>query len=97
MIDPYRDTCAGGGFPSGDPFVVYPLDGKGEVVCSTRLYVFHESLQDLRALELLESLTDRETVESILGDIRDFREYPRSNRYLVALREKINEMIKENL
>jgi len=97
VIDPYRDSCAGGGFPSGDPFVVYPLDGKGEVVCSTRLYVFHESLQDLRALELLESLTDRETVESILGDIRDFREYPRSNRYLVALREKINEMIKENL
>jgi hypothetical protein len=23
-IDPFRDTCAGGAFPGGDPFIVYP-------------------------------------------------------------------------
>lgn len=96
-IDPYRDTCAGGGFPSGDPFVVYPLDKNGEVVCSTRLFVFLESLQDLRALDLLESLTDRKTVEALLGDILGFREYPRSNEYIIGMREKINELIAERV
>ena len=23
-VDPFQDTCAGGGFPAGDPFIVYP-------------------------------------------------------------------------
>lgn len=97
VLDPYRDTCAGGGFPSGDPFVVYPLSEDGEVVCSTRLYVFHEGLQDLRALKLLESLTDRQTVLALLEKIEGFREYPRSNAYLLDLRETVNRMIRENL
>lgn len=97
VLDPYRDTCAGGGFPSGDPFVVYPLSADGEVVCSTRLYVFHEGLQDLRALKLLESLTDRQTVLGLLEQIQGFREYPRSNAYLLNLRETVNRMIRENL
>ena len=95
MIDPYRETSAGGAFPSGDPFQVYPLDENGEVVCSTRLYVFHESLQDMRALELLESLTDRETVENFLEEIKGFKEYPRNNAYLIRLRESINKRIAE--
>ena len=97
VLDPYRDTCAGGGFPSGDPFVVYPLDRNGEVVCSTRLYVFHESLQDMRALALLESLTDRETTETLLEEINGFKDYPRSNDYIIRLRETINEMIAQRI
>ena len=97
VIDPYRDTCAGGGFPSGDPFVVYPLSPDGEVVCSTRLYVFHEGLQDLRALKLLESLTDRQTVLGLLEQIQGFRDYPRNSAYILNLRETVNRMIQENL
>lgn len=96
VLDPYRDTCAGGGFPSGDPFLVYPLSQEGEVVCSTRLYVFHEGLQDLRALKLLESLTDRQTVLELLEQIVGFREYPRSNAYILNVRETVNRMIQEN-
>lgn len=97
VIDPYIDTTANGGFPGGDAFVVYPLDADGEVVCSNRLYVFNEALQDLRALELLESLTDRETVLSLIEDVKDFRVYPRNNEYILSLREKVNKIIEERI
>lgn len=97
VLNPYMDTCAGGGFPAGDPFVVYPLDSDGEVVCSTRLYVFNESMQDMRALDLLESLTDRKTVESLLNDIEGFKKYPRSNDYIIHLRECVNNLIREHI
>ena len=55
------------------------------------------ALQDLRALELLESLTDRETVLGLLDEIDGFRNYPRNNDYIINLRTKINEMIDANL
>lgn len=89
-IDPYANTDADGGFQSGDAFMVYPLDDRGEVVCSLRLYVFREALQDLRALELLESLTTRESVLELLHDIDGFSSYPRNSDYIIDLREKIN-------
>lgn len=95
VLNPYADTTAGGAFQSGDAFVVYPLDEDGEVVCSTRLYVFHEALQDLRALKLLESLTDRKTVVDMLDAVEQFASYPRNNEYILNLREQINQKIKE--
>lgn len=94
VLNPYEDTTAGGAFQSGDAFVVYPLDEDGEVVCSTRLYVFHETMQDLRALKLLEALTDRQTVMDMLGDIDLFASYPRNNEYIIKLREQVNSKIK---
>lgn len=94
VLNPYEDTTAGGGFQSGDAFVVYPLDEDGEVVCSLRLYVFHETLQDMRALKLLETLTDRQTVVDMLGDIELFASYPRNNNYILRMREEINNKIK---
>ena len=93
VLDPYHDTSAGSGFPSGDAFIVYPLDNNGEVVCSTRLYVFNEALQDLRALKLLEDLTDRATVMELLCDIDDFANYPRNNQYITNLRKSVNRKI----
>ncbi len=95
LLNPYCDTAAGGAFPSGDAFVVYPLDENGEVVCSLRLYVFNEGIQDMRALKLLEALSDRETVVEMLKDIDGFMSYPRSSRYILETRERINHKIKE--
>lgn len=92
-LNPYQDTSAGGGFPSGDSFVVYPLDQKGEVVCSLRLYVFNEALQDMRALKLLESLTSRELTIRLLEDLEGFTTYPRNSEYILMLRKRINEEI----
>ena len=96
VIDPYM-TNDSSGFASGDGFVVYPVDDKGEVVCSLRLYVYNEGLQDLRALKLLERLTDREYVLSFLEDIYRFADYPRNNDYYLELREKINSEISKRI
>lgn len=97
LLNPYCDTAAGGAFPSGDAFVVYPLDEDEEVVCSLRLYVFNEGIQDMRALKLLEVLSDRQTVVEMLKDIDGFTSYPRSSRYILETREIINQKIKERI
>jgi hypothetical protein len=50
LIDPYRDTTAGGGFLGGDPFIVYP-GPDGLPLPSIRYRTFAESINDLRAME----------------------------------------------
>lgn len=94
LIDPYRVSDGGGAFPGGDPFSVYP-GADGTPVCSLRLKVFYDALQDLRALELLESLTDRTTAEATMEDFAalTFANYPRSAASLLATRERINAAI----
>ena len=94
VLNPYLDTTAGGGFQSGDSFLVYPLDKNGEVICSLRLYVFHEAMQDMCALKLLETLTDRQTVMNMLDEIDGFASYPRNSAYILHLREAVNQKIK---
>lgn len=95
LVNPFLDSCSGGQYQSGDGYVVYPIGQDGEVVCSTRLYVFNETLQDLRALRLLEQLEGRDAVLSLLDQVVGFAEYPRDNEYILALREEINRRIKE--
>jgi hypothetical protein len=97
VLNPYADTSAGGAYQSGDAFVVYPLDEDGEVVCSLRLYVFNDGLQDMRALKLLEQLSDKQTVNELLSEIHGFDEYPRNNQYILELREKVNQEIKKRV
>lgn len=98
-IDPYKVTDAGGGFPSGDSFVVYP-DENGETLASLRLKVFYDGFQDIMALRLLESKIGREKVlEFIDKDLfkpLTFMEYPHETEWLLETREKINQMIKES-
>ncbi len=98
-IDPYKITDAGGSFPSGDSFVVYPAEN-GEAYESLRLKVFYDAFQDLAALQALENKIGREKVLEILEkDLEKpltFKEYPRSDNWLLSLREKVNNMIKEN-
>lgn len=98
-IDPYKVTDAGGGFPSGDSFVVYPA-ADGTVLESLRLKVFYDGFQDMAALKLLESKIGREKVlEFIDKDLfkpLTFMEYPHENDWLLQFREAVNKMIKEN-
>ena len=97
VLNPYADTSAGGAYQSGDAFVVYPLDEDGEVVCSLRLYVLNEGFQDMRALKLLEQLSDKQNVNELLSEIHGFDEYPRNNQYILELREKVNQEIKKRV
>ncbi len=94
-INPYHITDAGYAFPSGDAFSVYPGDD-GNAVPSLRLKVFYHALQDIRALELLETMVSREEILKLLdseGEMR-FDSYPQSAEFILGLREKVNEMIK---
>ena len=97
-INPYEVTDAAGAFPSGDPFLVYPGEN-GQPEESLRMMVHDEAMTDLRALKLLESLTSREHVmELIEGNLPEpltFKRYPKSDMYLIQLRDRVNREIKE--
>lgn len=98
FINPYLVTDAGGSFPSGDSFIVYP-GADGKALKSLRLLVFNEGLQDLRALTLAEKLAGRDTVLKLIeenGEIK-FAKYPKGASYLLELRTKINELIKQSI
>ncbi len=98
-IDPFKVTDAGCAFPSGDAFVVYP--GKNGPIESLRLEVFHEALQDLRALKLLEELIGRKETLKLLEENPDnpitFKQYPTESSWLLSKREQINRKIQEHI
>jgi len=96
-IDPFKNTDASYAFPSGDAYLVYP--GEDGPIESIRLEVMNEALQDLRALQLLESIVGREQVLALLHDGLDyeitFEHYPQDQEWYLQKREQINEKIKK--
>lgn len=98
LVDPFKVTDAGGKFPSGDSFIVYPASD-GTAYHSLRLKVFYDGLQDMAALRTLEKLSDKKTAENIIEEngkySLTFREYPHENDWLITTREKVNQKIKE--
>lgn len=100
LIDPYKVTDAGGGFSSGDSFIVYPKKD-GTPLDSLRLHVFYDALQDMLALKLLESKIGKEKTLQILEENCEkpitFNEYPHNEDWLLEMREKINQAINSNL
>ena len=95
-INPF--LCSDGGCfaPSGDAYSVYP-GTHGQPWPSMRQVLFHEALQDQRALQLCESLWGREyTMELVEGGIEPitFMSYPHGSDYLLRLRQKVNAAIK---
>lgn len=97
-IDPYRITDADRSFPSGDAFAVYP--GENGPVDSIRHEVMFEALQDMRALQKLESILGREHTLAVIHDGLDSKltmeNYPRSAEWLLSLRQRVNKLIAEN-
>ena len=95
VIDPYTETDAGGAFPSGDSFVVYP-GANGTPLSSLRQKVFYDGIQDISALRALEEKYSRDYVldfiKENLGDI-DFRNYPLENETFLTFREKLCEKL----
>ncbi len=98
LVDPFKVSDAGGKFPSGDSYVVYPAKD-GTAYHSIRLKVFYDALQDMAALNSLEKLTSKQYCLNIVENKQQitFSDYPHSDEWLLNTREKINYAIKENL
>ena len=98
-INPWLDTDCDGFTPAGDAYQVYPGPG-GQPVESMRLMLVDQALQDLRAMQLLESLSDRETVLRLIDEdvppIR-FASYPHEDAWVLGLRERINREIEKRI
>ncbi|MBQ8783053.1 MAG: DUF4091 domain-containing protein [Clostridia bacterium] len=95
-INPYEVSDGGNAFSGGDPCVVYPGENLSPV-CSLRLKVFYDALQDMRALLALEKLAGREEAVKILesdGEIT-FNQYPHSEKWHFEKRMAINNAIKQ--
>lgn len=98
VIDPYKVSDAGGKFPSGDSYVVYPAKD-GTAYHSIRLKVFFDALQDMAALNALEKLTNKTECLKIIEENGKysitFSDYPHDDEWLLETREKVNAKIKE--
>jgi len=95
-INPWAVTDAGGAFPAGDSFIVYP-GPDGQVLSSTRQKVFHIALQDQIALDWAAQLLGREVVENTIKQLArqdiTFANYPRNAEFCQLLRMRINAMM----
>lgn len=94
-IDPYRETDAGGKFPSGDSFIIYP-DKEG-VRETLRLKAMQEAFSDYGALKVLEKKKGKEYVNKLLSGegVEGFTEYKRSAEWHAKFRYRINAEIKD--
>ncbi len=94
-VNPYLDSTGGYFVPSGDAYSVYP-SADGHALESMRIVQFHEALQDRSAMELAEVYCGKERVvaemEKVVGEIK-FSKCPGKSEEMLAVRERINEMI----
>ena len=99
-IEPYTDLSGEHWVPAGDSFSVYPAP-HGKVYESIRIVVFHDALQDISAMQLCESLYSKEEVvaeiEKVFGETLAFDTCAKSEATMLAIRERINEMIKAKI
>ena len=95
-LDPYAANDGYGFAPAGDTFIVYP-NQDGTPNATMRLPVFGDVFQDIRALQLCETLIGRDAVLAMIAEGCDepltFASYPRNAAYLLNLREKVNAAI----
>ena len=96
-IEPFTDVCGDSWVPGGDSISVYP-GFRGEALESIRLAVFFEALQDMRAMKLCEELYSKDEVvaaiEKVLGKELTFYTCANNANLMLAIRARINEMIK---
>ncbi len=94
-IDPYLTSDGIHSWPSGDPYSVYPY--KGGAIESIRTVVFYQGLQDRMLLKMLERKIGRDRVlsliEELAGEQITFENYPRNNKFLTELHDKVLEML----
>ena len=98
FLNPYLCTDCEDCYPAGDAFMVYPAKD-GTPIPSIREFVFLDALQDLRTLELLESIIGFNQTIKVLEENSPepitFKNWPRNISYITDTREKINALISE--
>lgn len=90
-IDPFRDTSAGGAYPGGDAFVVYP-GAHGHPLPSIRHRVFAQAMWDHRAMQALRDQEGFDAVRRLVdphGVLR-FGSYSADPAHYLRVREQIN-------
>ncbi len=99
-IQPYLEASGGNWVPAGDTYSVYPGFG-GVALPSLRFLVFEEAIEDMRAMQLAESLTDHETVvkaiEEVFGTEICFDTCAYDSDLMLKIRARVNEIIKKNI
>lgn len=97
-IDPYLITDGDYWVPAGDCFSVYPGEN-GEALETMHLKGFTMALSDIRAMKLAEKLCGRDAVLAALEEncTVTFKEYPADAEWLLGVREKINDLIENNI
>ncbi len=97
LINPFIDLSGEKWVPAGDTHSVYPGRG-GEPIESIRFAVFRHGLEDMRAMQLAESLYSHdevvEAIEKALGYTVAFDKCALTPKEIHKVREKINSMIK---
>lgn len=99
-VNPFVSPDALGDFVGGTSYLVYP--GENGPVPSLRYYAFSEAMSDLRALNLLESLSSREEALRVLKEALSVKEItfatcPASESAFLDLRAAINHAIEAHL
>ena len=89
QVNPYEDATAGGGFPAGDSFIVYP--GEGEIEYSIRYFSIKRAFEDYRLLKTLEGKIGKSAVMDILHQegVQGVHAYPKSVIWHETFREKL--------
>ena len=99
-INPYADPSGEFWVPAGDPFSVYPAQD-GTALESLRLIVFHEALEDVRAMKLCASFYGKDFVvaemEKAFGGPVTFSRCARTAKQMLAVRARIDQLIAEAL
>ena len=92
-IDPYFVNDAGGAFPAGDPFTVYP-DGNGPLD-SIRNEIVSDGWTDYRELLLAQSYVGRDAVVKVLQKygVKTVNEYVLEEENYLAMRAEILSLI----
>ena len=99
-VNPFVELNGEHWVPAGDTNMVYPGQN-GEPMESLRFIVFNEGLQDMRAMQLCESLYSHDEVvaamEDEFGKEINFTTCAKSSDEMLRVRERINKMIKEKV
>lgn len=99
-LDPFGDTCGFDWVPAGDTCSVYP-GSDGCALESIRIAVFYDSIQDMSAMKLAESLCGKNAVvraiENAFGGEITFAKCALSSQQMTAVRKAVNDLIKSNV